>query len=523
MKIRIVIIALWASLLAACYEDKGNYDLVDYNKITIATVAAETKTTVVLGESVKITPKITWKYPERDTTENAFDFVWVHTWGGDTIAKTRVLEYTPDECGNFPCYLYVTEKATGVVTRYQTSVTVQSPYLKGWFILSENGGKTNLNFVRRDSWKDDDNKTHYYWTDFIDLYSQLHPNDPLASEVPVRSDVYVVGNEEDEVVVIYEGGRASVLNGLDFSKVLEIKDEFPGGAYPVGFEAKQFIRGGYCDFVLGTDGKLYWRKNANSTEMKHEQMFMDVAVYFPGGGADISEFFNINVYAANFILGYDQLHKRFVACYTSFNSGNSYLGGKMDIINPIDPTTFVDILNLEGYKLLYCGDFTDGTNYVNILKQESTGKYLMQTYKLSGGMNSLSVTNASQEEFAGSDKISDNTVFWKLRKASYLYFGEGNRLYFYDMSTKAVKLYASLPDGGNITHLMESPSSGGDYLLGVATDKGYFYLINATDAEILGSPDPGAVGIQHEVSGLGNIKSVSWKWGGYFNLVFDRY
>ena len=168
-----------------------------------------------------------------------------------------------------------------MVTRYQTSVTVQSPYLKGWFILSENGGKTNLNFVRRDSWKDDDNKTHYYWTEFIDLYSQLHPNDPLASEVPVRSDVYVVGNEEDEVVVIYEGGRASVLNGLDLSKVLEIKDEFPGGAYPVGFEAKQFIRGGYCDFVLGTDGKLYWRKNANSTEMKHEQTFMDVLFIFP--------------------------------------------------------------------------------------------------------------------------------------------------------------------------------------------------------------------------------------------------
>ena len=108
MKIRIVIIALWASLLAACYEDKGNYDLVDYNKITITTVASETKTTVVLGESVKITPKITWKYPERDTTENAFDYTWIHTWGGDTIAKTRVLEYTPDECGNFPCYLYVT-------------------------------------------------------------------------------------------------------------------------------------------------------------------------------------------------------------------------------------------------------------------------------------------------------------------------------------------------------------------------------------------------------------------------------
>lgn len=520
MKIKIAIITLWASLLVACYEDKGNYDLVDYNKITITTNNAETKTTVNLGETVKITPKITWKYPDRDTTTNAFEFAWVHTWGGDTLAKTKVLEYIPEECGQFSCYLYVTEKATGVVTRWQASVTVNTPYKNGWIILSENNGKAILNYIRRDSWKDDENKTHYFWTNFIDLYTQLHPDDPLASEVPLRVDSYIVSNKDDEVVVIFEGGRASVLNGLDFGKVLEIKDEFPGGAYPADFKAKQFIRGGYCDFVLGTNGSLYWRRNSATTEMKHEQMFMNVAVYFPGGGAEISEFFDINVYKADFILGYDQLHKRFVACYTSFSSGNSYLGGKIDIINTVDPTTFADILNLEGYKLLYCGDFTDGKNYVNILKNESTGKYLIQTYKLSGGTTSLTVQEASQEEFVGGDKVSDNTVFRRLRLASYLYFGEGNKLYFYDVNTKQVKLYTAFPDGGRITHMMEDAEGK---ILGVATDNGYFYLIDAVSAEILGAPDPGTVGIIHQVSGLGKIKSLTWKWGGSFNWIFGGY
>ena len=35
MKLKVIIISLWAfiCLLMACYEDKGNYDLVDYNQI----------------------------------------------------------------------------------------------------------------------------------------------------------------------------------------------------------------------------------------------------------------------------------------------------------------------------------------------------------------------------------------------------------------------------------------------------------------------------------------------------------
>lgn len=512
MKTRIIIIASWLFLLAACYEDKGNYDLVDYNKIEISANNAESNTYVYIGETVKITPKITWKYPERDTTENAFDFVWMMNWG-DTIGRTRVLEYIPEECGSFSYYLYVKEKATGVITRREWPVTVNPAYRKGWVILSEHDGKTFLSFVRNDG---------NTWTDFIDLYSKLHPDNPLPSE-PARSEVYTVDYEEDEMVVIYEDGKAIVLNGNDFSKVLEIKDEFPGGNYPAGFKVKQFIRGGYCDYVLGTNGELYWRRNNDGVKMHHEQRFIDVPIYFPGGGAVISEFFDTKIHSANFILGYDQLNKRFVACYTSFTIGSSSLGTKIEITNPIDPATFADITNLNGYKLLYCDDFTNGKYYVNILKEESTGKYWMQTYHLSGGSSGYTVDEAEQEEFAGSALISDNTVFKRMYSANYLYFGEGNNLYFYDITTEKVKLYTSFPDGGKITHLVESPTELGDKLLGVATDRGYFYLIKATDADILGASDPGANGIIHTVSGLGNIKSVSWKWGGYYNMEFDNY
>lgn len=520
MKLKIGIISLWVCMLfIACYEDKGNYDLVDYNQITrISQDNTLSKTTVNLGDTVRIFPVITWKYPDRDTT-TAFDYTWKTTWAGDTLSKERNLEYIPQECGTFSFYLFVLEKATGVITRQSWSVSVNTPYLVGWVIASNINDQPSLSYIRRDSWKDDDNKTHYYWTDYVNLYAELHPEAPLGPNKMLRASVYTNDYYDDELVIFQEGGKASVLNGLDFGKILSLSDEFPGAGYPAGFVPKDFIRGGYCDFVLGENGEIYWRRNPNSSTMHHEVTFMDVPVYFPGGGAQVSHFFDINVNNANFILMYDKLHKRFLACYTSYSSGNSYLGGKIDIINNYPSAEFANILNLDGYKLIYCGDHTNGTNFVNILKDESSGKYIYQSYKLSGGYNSLTVTDATQEEFAGNDLVTDNTVFWRLRNAAYLYFGEGSKLYFYDTNTGRVKLYTDFGEG-RITHLMQD---AGGTRIGVGLDNGVFYLCEATSAEILGAGDPGSVGILHQVSGLGEIVSLSWKWGGYYNLVFDRY
>ncbi len=520
MKLKIGIISLWLCMLfGACYEDKGNYDLVDYNKITITSVSALSKTTVILGDTVEIVPKITWKYPDRDTMETAFEYVWKIGAGVDTISRERNLSYVPQECGTFSYYLYVREIATGVITRLSVTVTVNTPYAVGWIIGSNINGQPALSYIRRDSRVNEEDKTVYYWTDYVDLYAQLHPDDPLGPGKLTQAMAYIIGNYDDEVIVFQEGGKATILNGLDFGKFLNLEDEFPGATYPAGFIPKSFVRGGYCDFVLGENGDLYWRRNSATTELAHEQAFIDIPVYFPDGGAEISRFMDIRVYSSEYVLMFDELHNRFLACYTSYSSGNNYLGGKMTIINNTDPNEFANILNLTGYKLIYCGDHIDGKNIVNILKEESTGNYIYQSFKFTTTTTSLTVASASQEVFAGSSYVTDNTVFWRIRSSSYLYFGEGSKLYFYDVNTKQVKLYTDF-GSGRITHLSEDAVGS---VLGVALDNGNFYLIDAIDAATLGAADPGAVGILHHASGLGEIESLSWKWGGHYRMVFSRY
>ncbi len=508
-----IILLLIGVLFAACYEDKGNYDLVDYNRIVkITQNNALSKYSITLGDTVRIVPVITWKYPDRDTI-TAFEFTWKTRWDGDTISKERVLEYIPQECGTFNVYLYVLEKETGVISRNSWQVKVNTPYLEGWLIASNINEQPSLSYIRRDSWKDDENKTHYFWTDFVNLYATLHSDASLGSEKMIGMSSYTVDSYDDELIVFQEGGKATVLNGLDFGKSLNVSSEFPNGVYPAGFIPKDFKRGGACDFILGEAGELYWRRNLNLSKMYHEVAFMDVPIYFPKG-AKISHFFDIDVYRANFILMYDELYKRFLACYTSYNSGNSYLGGKIDIINTYDPSEFANILDLNGYKVIYCGDHTNGKNYVNILKEENTGKYLYQAFQFSGSMTNLTVVNATQEEFVGGNLISENTVFWRLRSSSYLYFGEGSKLYFYDVNTKQVKLYTDFGEG-RITHLMED---GDGTRLGVCLDNGTFFLCEAISAEVLSANNPGEVGILHKVTGLGEIVSLAWKWGGYYKL-----
>jgi hypothetical protein len=501
--------------LFACYEDKGNYNLVDYNQLLdVRTVNTLTKTTGVYGDTLRVYLKITWKYPERDTTTTAFEYRWEVS--DELVSTERNLVYVPTRIGSSPCVLFITEKATGVVTRWSVDFNITSPYNLGWVILSEKEGRPALNFIRRDSRRDENNVLVYYWVDIKDVYASMYPDDPLPGNIS-QAISYTVDYYADEIILISDSGEDWILDGGSLQKAFLLKNDFLGGNYPNGFIPRSFARGGGADFVLGTNGQIYWRKNAQSSQMFHTDPIMLVPIYFPGD-ANIGHFIPMNTNDANFVMMFDELHNRIVACYASFNSGNNMHGGKMEIINPFSPTEFVDIRGFGDYKLIYCGH-ASGTSFNTILKDPVSGKYLIQEFTVSSSTTSMQIVSAAQREFEASDLITDNTVFWRMRSSAYLYFGEGSKLYFYDANTKSAKLYTDF-GSARITHLMQDVDGT---RIGVALDNGDFYLFNATSATVLGSDNPGEAGFLHKVSGLGTIKNLTWKHGGYYNLVFNRY
>ncbi|MDR1720540.1 MAG: hypothetical protein LBR67_10565 [Dysgonamonadaceae bacterium] len=504
-EIKIMVCGCCLALLTACYEDKGNYDLVDYNKIL--TVVTNMPSTVAFGDTLKAIPNITWRYPDRDTTDAAFEYKWeaATSTTSEVISSERNLVWVPTKLGALSIYLFITEKATGVVTLQTGSVTVASPYSKGFLILSEKDGKAIMSIVRRPVL----NQNNFIaYKDIADI---------PASSVRARTYPVAYGTAEEVLLTDKEGG--TILDGQTFEKTFLFSEDFYGNTFPEGFTFKAMDRCGAADFALSEEGNVYLRINTDGVTMAHTSPFLTTPIYFPGG-AKIKDFIPQNTFVTTSSLMFDELNNRLVAAYGAFNSLNSYIGGRIDFVFSVDPATIpaADFRAFGDYKLIYCGQHSNTTSYLMVLKDTRDGKYYIQDFSMSGNFLSRQITNITQYEFVTTAPISDNTIYWRTQLSSYLFFAEGSRLYFYDINTKMTKLYTDF-GSARITHLRENPDSK---CFGVALDNGDFYIVDASTVSVLADPDPGSVGILFHESGFGSVKYLEWKYGSYYNLLFNN-
>jgi len=498
-------------LLQACYKDKGNYKLIDYNQVI--SITNPPVPSVILGDTFRVSPAIKWKYPDRDTT--AFDYEWRQI---DSVVSTkRNLAYKPNIPGYVMLYLYVTEKATGIVSRQPMQIQVISAYRAGYLLLTNNNGQTGLTFIRRDATVDASNVKHYTYKYFPDAYKNNFPTDPLGTG-PVRLVTKAWPDYTLDQVLVVQDNTTTFLNGTDFSRVIKLSSEFPGQTFPNGAKAADYVDGGPANFALCSDGNMYFKKNSKTMGGIHDGTFIDIPIYFEGGGAHISQIIDESIDYSQFVYVYDDLNNRFIGLYTT-TGDNAYVGGKMYLINTDPPPAgFVDLNNMTGYTLKYCSDYANASAFMNIIKNNSTGQYLYQTYSLAMNTTALGVSQQQQEVFAGNGLVSDKTVYYRVRNSSYLFFGEGSKLYFYDINTKRVTLYHDF-GAGNVIRITSDATSGE---LGVALDNGIFYICSLNNA-ILGDADPGATGILYKSPNIGTIVDLSWKWGLYYDYVFRRY
>lgn len=511
---RFILFSLFVSFwFSACYEDKGKYSLIDYNDVTLDVVTSLTKKTIILGDTVRIVPKMAWKYPDRDTL--AYDYRW-EMGLGNVVSTDRNFEYIPASCGQFDVNFYMTDRSTGIEFHdSHTAIEVRSPYKVGWLILAEKDNRTSLSYIRRDSWQDEDKKTHYEWVAYPDVYAMLYPDNPLGTG-PLKLENVMTGGEADEVIVVQRTGGSYYLSGMDFTKVMALHEEFPGSAYPTGLDPVEVRNGGWQDFVLSANGEVYWRRNTGS-EIQHVTAFIDIPLYFSGttDGGRITQFFDLDTKDCGAVLMYDEGNNRVVGRLTSFNS-NSDSGPVEFVYTPDDPGV-VKLTDLTGYKIMHVGDYGDGSGLNIILKEESSGNYYYQNMEIDN-WDGFNIFDCTQELFAGSSVISDNTVYFRIRPSSYLFMGEGSKLYFYDVNTKSVKLFTDYTSG-NIVEILQDANAGE---IGVALDDGNFYIYKLS-TEVLADANPGEKGLLFHVSGLGRIVDIEWKWGGSYNWAFKRY
>ena len=507
-KILMLISLLW--ILQACYRDKGNYNLVDYNQTTIT---SNSKRTVILGDTLNLSTVIKWKYPDRDTTD--FRYEW--RLEDSLISTDRDLKYVPSKTGLKMYHFYVIENSTNIASRFSWQISCNSPYKAGWLILTENNGSSELTYIRRDQKRDANNQIVYNYVLYKDFYSKSFPSNPLGNG-PKKLVVKIFPDNNSDQILVLQNQESVFLNGGDMSKLINLSEDFPVGTIPAGAKVVDYIDGGSANFALVDNGSVYWKRNAKTMGGMHDELFIKEPMYFEGGGANISLFVNSQIFNSSFLFMYDKDKKRFVSVYTTTGS-NDYVGNKMYINNnPAPPANFVDLNNMNGYKILYTADYANSAYYMNIIKQESTGNYYYQTYRTAQKLLALDVSQHYQELFAGNGLISDNSVFYRTYSSSYLYFAEGSKLYFYDVNTKRVKLYKDFGSGT----IKRISGDAVDTELGVLLDNGSFYICSLKN-NILGEANPGETGVLFEVKGLGTVVDMQWKWGSYFDYIFRRY
>ena len=173
----------------------------------------------------------------------------------------------------------------------------------------------------------------------------------------------------------------------------------------------------------------------------------------------------------------------------------------------------MNLTNFGEYSLIWAtcerGDYSTG-HYRCIFKKDD--EYYVQKFSLTKEYSyvTMNVSNKGKWLFAGSDIVSDRTVYAMLRNGNYMYFAEGKSLYYCEFRAEAEgmrQIVKKIHDfDRNVTHL--TPDYSGERLL-ITLEGGKLFIFYTID-QVLGSPDPWAAGNMYESPDNVDLGAVSY-------------
>lgn len=134
-------------LLAACSDDKGNYDYRQLVEPDISGVPDELS--VLVYDNLTLNPDL----GSQARPEKYYDFEWkAINRNEDTevtvIGNTRQLDYTVElKPGIYTLYFTVTERSSGLYWQQHCTLTVSDTTTEGWMILCSDNGRARLDMI----------------------------------------------------------------------------------------------------------------------------------------------------------------------------------------------------------------------------------------------------------------------------------------------------------------------------------------------------------------------------------------
>ena len=137
----------------SCYDDKGNYDYHALNQAEVAGI--DSMYTAIFMEKLVITPTI-----QSEDKERVFDYIWMcydkndFRKSIDTLSLEKDLDYTVSlSLSSYQLIFAYRDRETEITKYVYSSLSVESQNSRGWYVLKEKEGGTDLDFF----WKGKEN------------------------------------------------------------------------------------------------------------------------------------------------------------------------------------------------------------------------------------------------------------------------------------------------------------------------------------------------------------------------------
>jgi hypothetical protein len=404
-----VMLSVFALLQLACYKDKGNYD---YSPPATPQVAnLDTLYSIALGDTLVIKPTVTSDNPNakfgytwrislpkqfRDTTFTGYPFKFIFSLDPDT----------------YTVRLTITDSSNGMNYFKEFKMKGLTQFSTGTLVLSEEGGKGQLSFVKPDS------------TVLPRIYQALHgtdlPGKPLQvidlilqnyNPVPALG-YWITCGETDE------GGVHLNTNTLLQMKTLR-KNFFtiPPAAKPGYLETSSagVLRGvvnsklyiGAWQTYYGSAIYGYFGEPTNGDYELYDRVAFNIAPYF---------------------IGYEKNLKKFVA-FTNMGA-IAYIGDGYQIKNG----TAFDPKNVQ-LDLLYFQQINDNNCYAFGKAADGT---LYELMFVPAYVGFVQIEPKYKRVFPQPALITANTK-WVGAKSEEFYFTSGDKIYRYTPSNQEIK------------------------------------------------------------------------------------
>lgn len=304
----------WMTILAGCFDDKGNYEYLKTDDIVIRypmyDVFVNTK------EALSISPQYASK-SELPLDRSTLTFEW--KIGKEVISSDSVLKIPSVELpiGSHRSMFSVIDGRTGIRYVQTFNVQVQSKYENGWMALYRKGGVSDFAYIKGVK-RYDYEIYDYVWDWSVDDSVYLKMNGtPLPAGCKKLADH---GYKPDKfnaggVTIIHDGPDGGIeLNGFTLIKDYTVRDLFLEETLPDGFELKDIVYAGSGIYALGENGDVYAGRYID--QVFWASRLSHLASHLDGKKLNIDHFIPTEFYQSSFVwLMYSDQERRFLSVY----------------------------------------------------------------------------------------------------------------------------------------------------------------------------------------------------------------